>query len=94
MYSIQDYVIKFVSNLRQAGGFLWVLRFPPTNKTDRHDVTEILLKVVLNTITHNPTYYDAKINSTFNLFMNSASSVFAKNKTNLKKEKQKSLSIK
>jgi hypothetical protein len=23
-----------------------------TNKTDRHDITEILLKVALNTITH------------------------------------------
>jgi hypothetical protein len=27
---------------------VWVLRFP-SNKTDRHDVTEILLKVALNT---------------------------------------------
>ena len=25
-----------------------------TNKTDRHDITEILLKVALNTITHVP----------------------------------------
>jgi hypothetical protein len=25
-----------------------------TNKTDHHDITEILLKVVLNTITHPP----------------------------------------
>jgi hypothetical protein len=38
--SIQHYVIKFVSDLRQVGGFLQVLRFPP----------EILLKVALNTI--------------------------------------------
>jgi hypothetical protein len=29
---------------------LWVLRFPPPKKTDRHDITEILLKVALNTI--------------------------------------------
>jgi hypothetical protein len=29
VYSIQHYVIKFVSDLRQVGGFLWVLRFPP-----------------------------------------------------------------
>jgi len=29
VYSIQDYVIKFVSDLRQVGGFLRVLRFPP-----------------------------------------------------------------
>jgi hypothetical protein len=30
VYSIQHYVIKFVSDLRQVGGFLWVLRFPPS----------------------------------------------------------------
>jgi hypothetical protein len=29
VYSIQHYVIKFVSDLRQVNGFLWVLRFPP-----------------------------------------------------------------
>jgi hypothetical protein len=34
-------VIKFVSDLRQVGGYLRVLRFPPpTNKTDRHDKTK------------------------------------------------------
>ena len=27
--------------------------FSPTNKTDRHDITEISLKVALNTITPN-----------------------------------------
>ena len=30
--SIQQYVIKFVSDLRQNGGFLQVLRFPPPIK--------------------------------------------------------------
>ena len=45
-------VIKFVSELRQVGGFLWVLRFH-TTKTDCHNITEILLKMALNTI--NPT---------------------------------------
>ena len=49
---VQHYVIKFVSDLRQVDGFLWVLRFPPS-KTDRHDITEILLKVALNTIISN-----------------------------------------
>jgi hypothetical protein len=39
-------VIKFVSDLWQVGGFLWVLQFPPPIKIDRHDITEILLKVV------------------------------------------------
>jgi hypothetical protein len=27
MYSIQHYVIKFFIDLRQVGGFLWVLQF-------------------------------------------------------------------
>jgi len=45
VYSIQLYVIKFVS------GFLWVLKFPPQKNTDRQYITEILLKVVLDTIT-------------------------------------------
>jgi hypothetical protein len=52
VYSIQHYVIKFVSDLGQVSGL-----FNPgtphssNNKTDRHDITEILLKVALNTIT-------------------------------------------
>ena len=50
VYSIQDYVIKFVSDLRQVSGFLGVLRFPPPIKTDHHNITEILLKVAFNTI--------------------------------------------
>jgi hypothetical protein len=32
VYSIQGYVIKFVSDLRQVGGFLRELRFPPAIK--------------------------------------------------------------
>ena len=39
---VQHYVIKFISDLQQA--------YSSTNKTDRHDITEILLKVSLNTI--------------------------------------------
>ena len=38
VYSMEHYVIKFVSDLRQVGGFL------------RHDIIEILLKVALNTV--------------------------------------------
>jgi len=49
--SIQHYVIKFVSDLRLVRGFLRVLWFPPPKKSSRHDITEILLKVALNTIT-------------------------------------------
>jgi hypothetical protein len=32
VYFIQHYVIKFASDLRQVGGFLWVLWFPPPIK--------------------------------------------------------------
>ena len=32
VYSIQHYVIKFVSDLRQVGYFLQILRFPPPIK--------------------------------------------------------------
>ena len=49
MYLIQHYVIKYVSDLRQVSGFLRVLWFP-TNKTESHDITEILLKVAFNII--------------------------------------------
>ena len=50
VYSIQYYVINFASDLRQVGGFLRVFPFPPSIKIDSHDITEILLKVTLNTI--------------------------------------------
>ena len=51
VYSIQHHVIKFVSDLRQLGGFLQALRFPQPIKLIGNDKTEILLKVTLNTIT-------------------------------------------
>jgi hypothetical protein len=41
---------KFVSDLQQVSGFLHVLRFPPSIKLTQ-DISEILLKVVLNTRT-------------------------------------------
>jgi hypothetical protein len=50
VHSIKHYLIKFISELRQFDGFLRVLFFS-TNKTDHHDITEILLKVALNTLT-------------------------------------------
>jgi len=52
IYSIQHYVIKFVSDLRQVSHFSLGTPVSSTNKTDRHDITEILLKVALNTINH------------------------------------------
>ena len=46
---VQQYVVKLDCDLRQVGGFLRVLRFPPPMKLT-HNITEILLKVALNTI--------------------------------------------
>jgi hypothetical protein len=55
--SMQHYVIKFVSDLQQVDGFLRVLRFPPPIKLDCHDITEILVKVALNTINQTKQYH-------------------------------------
>ena len=49
--SIQIYEIKFVSDLRQVGDFFPVTSLSSTNKTDRYDMAEILLKMALSTIT-------------------------------------------
>ena len=46
---------KFVSYLPEVGVFFAVNAVSSTNKTDRHNITEILLKVALNTITQTPT---------------------------------------
>jgi hypothetical protein len=51
VYSIQHYVIKFVSDLRQVCRFLQVLQFPLQIKLTATYLSEILLKVALNTIT-------------------------------------------
>ena len=66
VYLILDYVIKFVSDLRQVCGFLCSTQVSSTNKTDCHEITEIWLKVVLNTInlTINQTCF-TRMNSKF-----------------------------
>jgi hypothetical protein len=51
VYSIQHYVIEFVSDLRQVCRFLQVLQFLLQIKLTATYLTEILLKVALNTIT-------------------------------------------
>ena len=50
VYLLLHYMIKFGSNVRQAVVFSGTPVFS-TNKTDRHDITQILLKVALSTIT-------------------------------------------
>ena len=52
VYSIQHYVMKFVSDLPQGRGFL---RASSTNKTD--DIAEILLKVTLSTINQTKLFF-------------------------------------
>ena len=49
VYSIKHYAIKIVAICDMSVVF-------STNKADRHDITEILLKVALNTITPNPLF--------------------------------------
>jgi len=50
VYSMQNYVINFASDIRQVGGVLQLLLFPPLIKTDHHNMAELLLKVALITI--------------------------------------------
>ena len=47
--SIQDYVIKFISDLWQVSGFLRVLQVSSTNKSDWHDIDELLLNTISQT---------------------------------------------
>jgi hypothetical protein len=44
-YSIRHFVIKFVIDLRQIGVFFPRTPSSSTDKTHRHDIAEILLKV-------------------------------------------------
>ena len=53
VYSILYYVIEFVSDLQQV---TWFSPLSSTNKTDLHDITEILLKVTFLSIALPPTY--------------------------------------
>jgi len=51
---IQHYVIKFVSALATGRWFSPGPQVSSSNKTYRHDITEIVLKVALNTIKPKP----------------------------------------
>ena len=52
VYSIQHYVKKFVSDLQQVTGFLPGTPVSFTNKTERHDLTEIFFESTVKH--HNP----------------------------------------
>ena len=47
---VQHYMITFVLSLATGRWFSLGAPVSSTNKTDRHDITDILLKVALNTI--------------------------------------------
>ena len=49
VYSIQHYVIKFVMSLATGQWFSPGTAVSSANKTDCHNITEILLKMALNT---------------------------------------------
>jgi hypothetical protein len=44
VYSIQHYVIKFVSDVRKGGGFLRVVRFPLTTQSQGNKSCEMTQK--------------------------------------------------
>ena len=49
-YIVEYYCITFYFQSMSVCGFLQVLWFNFTNKTDLHNITEILWKVALNTV--------------------------------------------
>jgi hypothetical protein len=49
-WQVKEVADGILQYLGQVCGFLWVLRFPLPIKLYQDDITEILLKVVLNTI--------------------------------------------
>ena len=65
MYSIQHYVIELISDSREVGWFSLGTPVTSTNKTDRHDIAEILLQVALTTtcltISRGKPFYSLKI---------------------------------
>ena len=50
VHSMQHYVIKFLSDLPEVSCFYQYTPGFSTNKTDRHNIAEMLLKVALTTI--------------------------------------------
>jgi hypothetical protein len=69
VYSIQLYVIKFISNLRHVGNF---------QQTGRHDITEIVLKVALTTLTLTLTTIDNRYNECNVFFLQAYGNVYLK----------------
>jgi len=84
-------VIKFVSDLRQVGGFL---RVSSIYKADRHDITEILLKVALNNIHLTLLLLTNSIVHTVNLDTSGISILHNRNHNNCNNNKQSKTYVK
>ena len=41
VYSIQRYVMKFVSDFQLIGRFLWIIQFPPPINKGNNKITEL-----------------------------------------------------
>jgi hypothetical protein len=54
----------------------WFSPVSSTNKTDRHDITEILLKVALNTIKPKMAHYEYHLSQVEAEFVDDSSAVF------------------
>jgi hypothetical protein len=64
---VQHYVIKFLSDLRKVVVFSSSPPVSSINKADRHDITEILLKVALNII--KPILFYGLVDNWYNLYI-------------------------
>ena len=69
VYSIQHYVIKFVSDLRQVCGFLRALQIPPPKNWPRDN-----WNIVESGIKHKSSYHDPKVKTSLDtLYQNTNS---------------------
>ena len=85
VYSIQHYVIK--KNSVTFSGRSVVFSRYSTNKIGRHDINEILLKVVLNAYNPNPYYLNhTDINNIKNNETHTNSNIWTGNKCKIKKQ--------
>jgi len=73
VYSIQHYVMKFVSDLREVGGFYRVLRFPPRKKNWPPRYNWNIVKSVVKHYNPNPYIFQ-----TYSLYFFSVSTMSSK----------------
>jgi hypothetical protein len=69
MYSIQHYMIKVYQWLATGQWFSPGTLVSSTNKTDRHDITVLLVKVALNNLLFNATFTNITVISWRSVFL-------------------------